>query len=556
MVKGRGKTKMMKSGLVEKLRRSLCRRMSFFSLLAGLALVLSFSTPAAAATTPPVQITLGGSGATPWNIGNIAPGQSGTKVITVQNTGLYTGDLTMWISHIVNTEGTPPQFQTNGTGDLGAFLTFKVTSTQITSNISMPALLGSFPGSAIDTHYVKVYSLRPAELITMTWQWSLPASTGNIVQGDSLSFDINYLLEQQAPPTTTVPPVTTTEAPPLPTMTAPGVYNLNLQVHGSGTTTPPPGIYPANAGDIRYILAVPAPGNHFVNWTGDVADKNSASTSVILDSDQTVIANFAADAPSTTTPPPTTTLPPTTTTTPPPPTSTITTTSGPPVSTAPTTTPTSPPPTSATETPTTEISTSVPVPTTPAPTIVSEVAIDLTGKLDENGLTESDITIYSGDLEGDIVIHAGTRLVDSAGNPLTGIILYTYSDQKNPLSVVLIILPSGASLPVTLVLHYDKSQVSAEEIRELGVYVQLSNGDWELVPGGVVDEQAGTVTVQISHFSIYAVRLPGEPSEKTAWWVIGITSLLALLILMFLIVLRVRSKSDKYPVYASKKLRR
>ena len=76
-----------------------------------LALFSSLSLPVAAAA-PPVKLALGGSGTTGWNIGGIKPGDHGTQLITVMNSGTETGDLTVWVSNIVNTEGTNPKFET------------------------------------------------------------------------------------------------------------------------------------------------------------------------------------------------------------------------------------------------------------------------------------------------------------------------------------------------------------------------------------------------------------------------------------------------------------
>ena len=162
-------------------------------------LALSASPVAAA---DPVQITMGGTGTTPWSIGNIKPGDSGTQSLTIQNTGTDSGNLTIWVSNIVETEGTPIDFEpVPGTiGELGNYLTFTVASARFSSNIIMPALIGNLPQSVSDTDYLKVLTLTAGETVTLNWNWSLPAGTGNIVQGDGLSFDINYLLEQVVPP--------------------------------------------------------------------------------------------------------------------------------------------------------------------------------------------------------------------------------------------------------------------------------------------------------------------------------------------------------------------
>jgi len=163
-------------------------------VILGLALLSSFSVPVAAAT-PTVKLVLGGSGATGWNIGGVKPGASGTQSITVMNSGTETGDLTIWVSNVVNTEGTNPKFESSpGSGDLGSYVTFSIVSGRISSNIAMPSLVNSLPQNASDSHYIRVSSLAAGETITINWNWSLPSGTGNIVQGDSLSFTINYAL--------------------------------------------------------------------------------------------------------------------------------------------------------------------------------------------------------------------------------------------------------------------------------------------------------------------------------------------------------------------------
>jgi HD domain len=175
-----------------------------------LALFSSLSLPVAAAT-PPVKLALGGSGATGWNIGGIKPGDHGTQLITVMNSGTETGDLTVWVSNIVNTEGTNPKFEPSpGSGDLGSYITFSIVSGRISSNIAMPSLVNSLPQSAGDSRYIKVLSLAAGETISINWNWSLPSGTGNIVQGDSLSLTINYALEEISPPPAPPAPISTT----------------------------------------------------------------------------------------------------------------------------------------------------------------------------------------------------------------------------------------------------------------------------------------------------------------------------------------------------------
>ena len=75
----------------------------------------------------------------------------------------------------------------------------------------------------------------------------------------------------------------------------PETYTLTMAVNptGGGTTNPAVGAHPNyTAGTLVSISATPATGYKFVNWTGDVAGPNLASTTVTMDADKTVTAKF------------------------------------------------------------------------------------------------------------------------------------------------------------------------------------------------------------------------------------------------------------------------
>ena len=188
----------------------------------------------------PVKLVIGESGAEPWNELDVIPGQSGTKIITVKNNGIVAGNLTIWVSDIVNIEGTPSQFQPDpGQGDLVDYIVFSVVSERLNSNIAMPALIGDLPQNASDSNYIKAAYLASGETITIYWHWELSATAGNIVQGDSLTFTINYMLVQAEPlPTTTSTPHTSTVTPPT-TTTEPVPPTTIPPTTASPTTTPP-----------------------------------------------------------------------------------------------------------------------------------------------------------------------------------------------------------------------------------------------------------------------------------------------------------------------------
>lgn len=79
--------------------------------------------------------------------------------------------------------------------------------------------------------------------------------------------------------------------------TAPQVseVTLTVSVNGKGTTTPAEGVYSCVPGTVVDITAVPDSGWHFVNWSGNVLDPDSEETSVALNGNITIAANFASN---------------------------------------------------------------------------------------------------------------------------------------------------------------------------------------------------------------------------------------------------------------------
>ncbi len=80
-----------------------------------------------------------------------------------------------------------------------------------------------------------------------------------------------------------------------------GNYTLTMAVqpNGSGTTDPPIGNHSYASATVVTIIATSATGYHFSHWDGDVADPNNDTTSVTMNGNKTVTANFV---PQTTTP--------------------------------------------------------------------------------------------------------------------------------------------------------------------------------------------------------------------------------------------------------------
>jgi uncharacterized repeat protein (TIGR02543 family) len=70
------------------------------------------------------------------------------------------------------------------------------------------------------------------------------------------------------------------------------VYKLTISVNGGGTTSPSAGVHTYQYGTTITVTASPSTGWRFVNWTGDVANPDSWSTSIVMNGDNSITANF------------------------------------------------------------------------------------------------------------------------------------------------------------------------------------------------------------------------------------------------------------------------
>ena len=74
---------------------------------------------------------------------------------------------------------------------------------------------------------------------------------------------------------------------------SPIVHTISLEVDGNGYSDPTVGTHEYNEGGVVSITATPDEGWRFENWSGDVADPESATTIVKMDSDRVITANFS-----------------------------------------------------------------------------------------------------------------------------------------------------------------------------------------------------------------------------------------------------------------------
>ncbi len=169
----------------------------FLTVVMGLAL-LGFFPATAQADTKPIDLVLGGEGATSWNITNIKPTDNGTNTIELRNIGTEHGFVTIWVSDIVSREGINPESETGNTaepGELNNYLLLNLSG-NLSAGLKLPATINNLPQSVLDPRSIELIPLKAGNTANLTWKWQLPAQTGNDVQGDSISFTINYLLRE------------------------------------------------------------------------------------------------------------------------------------------------------------------------------------------------------------------------------------------------------------------------------------------------------------------------------------------------------------------------
>ena len=76
------------------------------------------------------------------------------------------------------------------------------------------------------------------------------------------------------------------------------MHTMTVKVTGNGSTTPSVGTHNYDEGTEVTITAIPDNGWQFDSWSGDVADPDSATTTVTMGSGKTFAANFSQIQPS------------------------------------------------------------------------------------------------------------------------------------------------------------------------------------------------------------------------------------------------------------------
>jgi len=166
----------------------------------------------------------------PFNVGNIMPGDSGVADVNVRNAGPVAGWLSMKIINLVNLESglLDPEIEAGDTtpdeGELGSKLYLviwfdddndgEIDGDWFTYGGEQPIVegyvdylhgLGKIPidGSPYDPaapkHTYDKMEPTSGRWATIGFKWSLASDVGNIIQSDSLTFDIEFTLSESGP---------------------------------------------------------------------------------------------------------------------------------------------------------------------------------------------------------------------------------------------------------------------------------------------------------------------------------------------------------------------
>ncbi|MDD1746288.1 MAG: hypothetical protein LUQ16_00835 [Methanomassiliicoccales archaeon] len=149
-----------------------------------------------AAAVPVIDLELNGGYDTPFAVENLKPGDMGSKSVVLRNIGNVDGEIAIWISNILESD-----FAGDG-AHLDDYLLFDVSCTDISTDVRTPCPIRSLPSAPVGSSYIWVLNVRAGQTIQINWLWEFVENyqSQNEAQGDSLSFDINYLLGDMLPP--------------------------------------------------------------------------------------------------------------------------------------------------------------------------------------------------------------------------------------------------------------------------------------------------------------------------------------------------------------------
>jgi hypothetical protein len=182
-------------------------RKSFHSLTGSL-LILLLLLPVTVNAQDPVDLTFGETGAFPWTISGILPGDHGSDFVDLHNNGSESGVVYIWVDNI-------SQFDKYGNtgGGLANYMYFNVSHPNLNSTVILPAHITTFPTAPLLPAYITINQFNAGQTIRLRWTWEF-TETGqpqNDAQGNTLRFNISYMLVNFSAPV--LPTINPTIAP-------------------------------------------------------------------------------------------------------------------------------------------------------------------------------------------------------------------------------------------------------------------------------------------------------------------------------------------------------
>lgn len=161
-----------------------------------------------------LNINGGNAAVTTFSATNVAPGDSGSGTVTLNNAGTLNGELDIVFSAITNTPGAGGTEYEGGSGELGAnaqiavYIDLDESGTWNAGDIGLKSDNTTYAYPAT-LNYATVNSYgsvtwNAVQTMTASAQdkfailWQVPTSAGNDIQGDGLSFGITFRIEQAA----------------------------------------------------------------------------------------------------------------------------------------------------------------------------------------------------------------------------------------------------------------------------------------------------------------------------------------------------------------------
>jgi hypothetical protein len=144
------------------------------------------------------------------NVAGAMPGASGKTTYLLENEGGVAGMLSVSIPSVKNIAGTTGEFA-DGRGDLGAktevmlYLDMDGSGDWTEGDVGLRADGKTYADSwrnyaSLDSYsaitWASVLNMAPANSVTLILDWRIPETVGNEIQGDSVSFDLSFTLQQ------------------------------------------------------------------------------------------------------------------------------------------------------------------------------------------------------------------------------------------------------------------------------------------------------------------------------------------------------------------------